>query len=90
MSIMYGVLFAYSLELFPIKARGTGYAIVYTAYRISTAMVCVWPISEFSGDSILYAVIYHCVICQHQHINTYAGLWSDIHFHGIYRIVFTH
>ena len=54
-SIMYGVLFAYSLELFPIRARGTGYAITYTAFRIFSAMVRVWPIFRITvnGDDIL-------------------------------------
>ena len=38
---MFGVLFAFSLGLFPIKARGVGYAIVYTVHRVLTAMVRV-------------------------------------------------
>lgn len=40
-TVMFAVLFAISMELFPSKARGTGTAIVATAFHIFSAVVCV-------------------------------------------------
>ncbi|KIM64398.1 hypothetical protein SCLCIDRAFT_630031 [Scleroderma citrinum Foug A] len=40
-TIMYGVLFALSLELLPIKARGTGYAMVFIVNCICNAMASI-------------------------------------------------
>ena len=59
---MFGVLFAFSLELFPIKARGIGYAIVYTVHRVFTAVVRVQNFFKNSGD-VLNTGIHCCIIC---------------------------
>lgn len=40
-TIMYGVLYALSLELFPIKARGTGYTMVFTVNCTCNAMASI-------------------------------------------------
>ena len=64
-TIMYGVLYALSLELLPIKARGTGYAIVFSVNCVCNAMVRVPAMfSEVhGGDKYTNAGIHHWVIC---------------------------
>ena len=71
---MYGVLFALSLELLPIKARGTGYAMVFIVNCICNAMVRVSVMFQ-KYTAVISIPMQASIIGLYANINTPLPLW---------------
>jgi len=69
---MYGVLYALSLELLPIKARGTGYTMVFTVNCTCNAMVRVSAM--FQKCTVIYQM-QASIIALYANINTSLPMW---------------